>query len=61
MQNIFNFIAHFFIIPILRPISIKKKLYLYDSFPLRGLVDEVGTAIRQHNGYIYIPTFQSLV
>ncbi len=22
---------------------------------MRGLVNEVGTAIRQHNGYIYIP------
>lgn len=22
---------------------------------MRGLVDEVGTAIRNHNGYIYIP------
>ena len=22
---------------------------------LRGLVNEVGTAIRNHNGYIYIP------
>lgn len=24
-------------------------------FNLRGLVDEVGTATQQHNGYIYIP------
>jgi len=24
-------------------------------FFLRGLVDEVGTAIRNHSGYIYIP------
>ncbi len=23
--------------------------------PVRDLVNEVGTAIRQHNGYIYIP------
>ncbi len=26
---------------------------------MRGLVNEVGTAIRNHNGYIYIPDLVS--
>ena len=25
---------------------------------MRGLVNEVGTAIRNHNGYIYIPNLR---
>lgn len=37
-----------------------------DEFPpirslLRDLVDEVGTRIREHNGYIYIPNFENCI
>ena len=34
----------------------KSKYFTFGfSVLLRGLVDEVGTIIRQHKGYIYIP------
>ena len=33
----------------------QKESYFYGSFSLRELVNAVGTKIREHKGYIYIP------
>ena len=41
--------------------QMKKTQIILCLFHLRGLVDEVGTAIRNHNGHIFIPNLNNVL